>query len=458
MRWPSFELLRAAHARGRLLPGLVVLAVVAVLIEGASRTARETSPAPPASPPPASPGVPPPRSGLDKAPLSYAADYFLQLGQRTRARVLAVGAARVPAIVLKPGLAAASPDAAEQVTRLAWLRRFREERRRLAGSDAGAASADPTPEAPPGEPASEASLLTLHRELGLALLELPVAGAGYEAFRKANPATLLPGASVAAVSLAPDGRLRVVPGHLVSRPGPSEPPELSLSLPAGIGAAAVVDLDGAVFALVVESGGATRVLSVERVLEQVEAVRAAPGCQALAVSARPPGAPGGLRVDRVVDGAFAGEPRPRARDVLLEWQGRPVSTADELRRRNQALPAWALTDFLLLRAGRRMSGRVTLPGRDCAPGPEPPLLLTRLGLLALASDDSGLEVLEVARPSPAGEAGVRTGDRIVEAGRLRGRLARRRLESYEAAPGRLTLVVLRDAEVLSLLVPAPPEE
>lgn len=445
------ELLRAAHARGRLLPALVVVAVVAVLIEGAWRTRRDPGPAPPASPPPESPAVPA-RSDLDKAPLSYAADYFRQLGERTRERVLLVGEARLPAVVLKPGLAVAAPEAAEQVVRLAWRRRFHEERARVAGEPRGSAGA---------EPAAEVRLLTLHRELGLAVFELPAAEDAPAPFREPNRAALLPGALVAAVSLGPDGRLRVVPGHLVSQPGVGEPPELSLSLPAALRTGAVVDLDGAVFALVTESGGVRRSLSVQSVIEQIEAVRSAPGCRALEVSVPPgdpTGAPRGLRVDAVVDGAFAGETTPRVGDVLVEWDGRPVSTADELQRRNQALPAWALADLVLLRGGRRLSGRVTLPGRDCAPGPGPPLLLPRLGVLALPSDGSSFTVIEVAPSSPAGEAGLRNGDRIVEAGRLRGRLARRRLESYEAAPGRLALGVLRDGASQSLIVAAPPEE
>lgn len=448
------QLLRVAHARGRLLPALVVVAVVVVLIEGAWRTSHDPGPAPPASPPPESPAVPPARSDLDKAPLAYAADYFLQLGERTRGRLLLVGEG-VPAIVLEPGLAVAAPEAAEQMARVAWRQRFRAERARVAGGGGEGAGVEPKP---------EPRLITLHRELGLALFalfELPVAEGPQPAFREPNPDALLPGASVAAVSLGPDGRLRVVPGHLVSRPRAGTPPEVSLSLPETMGSGAVVDLDGAVFALLIESAaGAPRWLSLERVIEQAEAVRSSPGCRSIEVSEAAPGSPGaprGLRVDRVAEGAFVGEPTPRVGDVLVEWVG-PVSTADELQRRNQALPAWALADFVLLRGGRRLSGRVTLPGRDCAPGPEPPLLLPRLGVLALASDGTSFTVIEVARSSPAGDAGLRNGDRIVDAGRQRGRLARRRLESYEAAPGPLALGVLRDGAPQSLIVATPPEE
>lgn len=449
MRFPGLGPLRAAHARGRLLPALVAVAVAVVLVEGAWRGRQRQPATPETSLPLASPGAPAPRGDLDKAPLSYAADYYLQVGERARNRLVLVGATRLPAIVLKPGLAVAASEAAEQVTRLAWQQRFREERARVAGQGAQEEATETGTAA--------ATLITMQRELGLAILELPAPKTAPEAFRTPNPPALRPGAFVAAVSLTPDRRLRIVPGHLVSRPALSEPLELSLALPPALRTAAVVDLDSAVLGILFESGGEQRVLAAARVLEQAQAARDAPGCRAFEVSDLPAseeGASRGLRVERVAAGAFASQPAPRAGDVLLEWDGRAVKSAEEFQRQIQALPAWALADFGLVRAGRRLRARVTLPARDCAPGPEPPLLLPRLGLLCVRSGDAGWSVLEVAPASPANEAGLRSGDLILEAERLRGRLARGRLEGYEVAPRRLALGVRRGGETLALVVAA----
>lgn len=449
--FPGLEVLRAAHARGRLVPTLIALAVAAVLIEGAL---RKSAPPPPASdkgqPAAPSPSAPPPRGDLDRAPLSYVSDYFQQVAERARSRIVLLGVGGVSAVVVEPGLAVSSRRAALEVTRLAWRRRFRDERAGLAAS-AGAADEGAA------RPGLQAHLVALDDAGEVAFFELPAPAAAVP-FRSSAAAALRPAAFVAAISLAPDGRLRIVPGHLIKEPRAGEAPELSLALPDALGAAAIVDLEGIPFALAIESGAGARLFSLESLRQQAALAKSRPRCEPIEVASEATpvrGDPGarGLRVARVAKDAFAGD-APRAGDLLLEWDSLGAAATDALRGRLGSLAAWAPAGYVALRAGRRVSGRVTTPAPDCAPGPAPPLPLFRLGLLLERDDAEAWSVALVAPASPAQLAGMQEGDLIVSVDRLRGDAARRRLETAEEQGRGLALGVRRDGEALALAVPA----
>jgi len=405
--------IRILHDRQLLFPVVVVLVVSGVLVAGAwqrdlpaETTDQADVPAP----------VPPPvsrRPDLEKTPLTYFDDYWGQLRERVENKVVLVGPARTPAVVVMPGLALTSAAAGEAV--LADLERARlvrppdESPTSEAVADADALVAQPIREG--GEPPSLAAaepiqtprpggLIAVDRERGLSLFE--VDGSRVEAFELIPPAAVPSGSYVAAVTRDWTGRAVITPGHLVSARAESEGPgrsslEVSMRL-AGPGATAVVNLDGALVGVAVdttEAGAGPRLLSSSVVRRVVADLQRQVRCRALVMAELEPpvlallGIEGGVLVEQVRQDAFAPEPSLRAGDVILEWDGELVTTVAAFDIRTDALEPGALVRYRVLRERRQVVGGTVLPGDDCRPLGEPPVQLARFGFALRWTADGG---------------------------------------------------------------------
>jgi S1-C subfamily serine protease len=384
--------------------------VIAVLLHGAARQDRPGSGA--ATPAPAPElSAPPPETNLEKTPLSYVSDYWLQLGNRARARLLLVGPRKVPALVLAPDLAVSTVDAADAPV----------------GEISDDGSGNPSPR-----------LLARDATVGLALFEVkpPLAD---NAFSRADPASLHPGMLVAGITVDARGRLLVMPGHLISAPGPSTSdagPEAADSLDVFVPlapstrAAAIVDLDGNLVGAILRHGESTRVLSAESLLKAVTRLRAHPTCRGIEVADLDPavrtllGVGTGVAVERVAREAFRPEPSILPGDVLIGWKGHDVKHVAEFLALYDAEPPGALVPHVLRRGPRIVRGSTVMPGPDCRPPLEPPVVLAKAGLtLASASGVTDGPATpapwRVTAVEPRGSAqgsGVQPGDWILSAG------------------------------------------
>ena len=85
VRLPGSSSIRRIHERGLLVPSLVVLVVAAVLGQGfLSRDGHGTDPQEPTPAAVPTPTATPFRPDLEKIPLTYFSDYWLQLGEGGR--------------------------------------------------------------------------------------------------------------------------------------------------------------------------------------------------------------------------------------------------------------------------------------------------------------------------------------------------------------------------------------
>jgi S1-C subfamily serine protease len=432
-------MLDLAHARtahvviptsrgGWLLTGLVV-AVLAVLIHGLAQRLGPTF-APAETPEPVS-ASPVRRPDLEKTPLAYQSDYWRQLGERTRPKILLVGVARIPAIVIAPGLAVSSAGIVDEQT----------ESFKVVGG--------PT-------------------EFGLALLEVAPAAAP-EAFAPSDSGSLHPGLLVAAVSLAPDGRLLVVPGTLASAPvrseeesdsGDEDSLDVSIAFPRSLPAAAIVDLDGQLVGAAFDVGGSLRLLSSGVLLRVVDRLRRHPFCHAIEVGEIDERVKDllnvrGVMVERVRETSFVPAPAIREGDVLLEWGGREVESPEEFRRSYEAQEAGALVSFEVRRGRSRVRGRTVMPGSDCRPAGGSQVLLSGIGMTLRRTDEpeTGWEVLTLTPGGPAARGGIAIFDRILQVDGLPlGSGGLEMLRSFERRHRALPFLVRRDRRVRLLAV------
>ena len=185
------------HAKRLLFPVIVLLTVAGVLAHGALRgeAPAEEVPAPSAAEP-VRPTFPILRPDLEKTPLTYVADYWLQLADRARPKLVLLGEERTPGIIIAPGLALTSIRAAHDV-------RASEEQRRIAQpgdqepeiTDEKVETMLGTPPLPsddrsePEPPVSPYRVLAVDSALELALFEVQEASE-QAAFVTVDPATM----------------------------------------------------------------------------------------------------------------------------------------------------------------------------------------------------------------------------------------------------------------------------
>lgn len=412
LRLPVIRLLQQ---RQLLFPLVLVAAAGAVLIQGA----LERDPAPPASG--AAPGVPeaitvePPRPvarpDLDKTPLTYFADYWAQLAERAGAHLTAVGAARAPAVVVGTQLVLTTAAPALEVLAA-------ERRARLTGASDGEPALGPF------------RLRGWDPDIGLALFE--VTGAALAPFTLTDPRAMPSGAYIGAVTLTAAGEPAVAPGHYMAVSGEDDAPAgdlaVSIHMPWASALAAVVNLDGALLGVAYETPAGRRVITATRMLRLIEDLRAESVCRALEVADLAPAVrerfviERGVLIEYVHAEAFHPAPSLRGGDILLEWNGEDVTSAEQFRQLYDAAPPGELARYRVLRNRRRTAGGTVVPGADCRPVGQQPVRFVSSGMAfeweeppapAGASGAGRWVVAAVRAGSPAARAGVEERDRLV---------------------------------------------
>jgi hypothetical protein len=334
------------------------------------------------------------RPELEKVPLSYFSDYWLQLGEQSHDFLISIGEAQLNAVRVSPGYALGS----------------------LAAADAATA-------APGDDP--EGELVAVNGKLGLALFRLadrlgstprPVAQ------------SLHAGAWLAAVTSDPDRGLQVTPGHLVSAPpAGTERLDVAIDFPPSLDVAAVVDLDSHLAGVALRRPSGVQVLSTEAVRAIVQGLAANPSCRAVDVAPLPDTVAAALRlndgvvVESVTDTSFASPPDLHPGDVLLQLGSTRLTSPDTFAETWDSLEPGSRARFLIARGGQRVVRRIELPGRDCRPAGSTPRELPLLGAVvqwtfggaARPETEVGFRVLSVPAESPAEAAGLERGDLLV---------------------------------------------
>ena len=456
-RFPIVRLLR----RRQLLFPLVLAAVAgAVLFQGALEHDAGPPPDPRAPVPgavPAEPARQVVRADLEKTPLTYFADYWAQLAERARVHLTSVGPGGAPAVavgtrlVLAPAEPAAAALAAERRARLV-----------------GGAAAEGAPEPGPFR------LRGWQPDLGLALFE--VTGEELTPFTLTDPRVLPSGSYVGAVTLTAEGEPAVTPGYFVAVKhdgnGLSDDLVVSMNLAAIPALAAVVNLDGALLGIVHATPDGPRVTSSTSMLRLIEGFEVEEACRGLEVADLDDAVrerfviERGVLIEYVDPAAFHPEPSLRGGDILLEWAGEDVTSAEQFRQLYDAAPPGELVRYRVLRNRRRIAGGTVLPDAGCRPPSQGPVRFASSGMAlewlhAAAGDGSragGWVVAAVRSGGPAARAGVAEGDLLVtfEGAAMDAEDDRAALEaaSERAAP---MLLSLRRGERTTLAVVQPEE-
>ena len=419
MRPTRLPVIGFLHRRGLLFPAVLIPVVAAVLVQGALQRN---------APPPAAAAVPAPVAGepgrpsvrtLDKAPLTYLADYWAQLAERTGPWLTVVGPGRAPGLVVGPRLVLTTIEPALEVLAA-------RDRAHLAGGAADRQAAPPEPEG--------LRLRGWDEEIGLAVFD--VLGDDRAPFTLTDPHVLPSGSYVGVVTLSRAGEPVVAPGYLVG--ATSRADELangsdlaiSVDLPETLAIAAVVDLDGALLGLVYRAPAGRRAVSSTGLLRLIERLQAETVCRGIEVTDLDDAVrealvlEGGVLIEYVHREAFVPEPSLRGGDILVEWAGERVQSAAQFQLLYDGQAPGALVRYRVLRNRRRISGGTIVPDGDCQPlGPRGVRLAARglaLEWVPGAADEPaagpGWRVAAVAEGGPAAAAGVAEGDWLVAIG------------------------------------------
>jgi hypothetical protein len=394
VRLPESSSIRRLHERGLLVPGLVVLAVMAILVQGfVSRDGGgdPEEPAPTAVPVPTST---PFRPDLEKIPLTYFSDYWLQLGERSHHLLVSLGEAQLTGVRVSPGYALGS----------------------IAAADAATVAPGETP---------EGQLVAVDGWEGTALFRL-AADVGASPLPGAD--ALHAGAWLAAVTMDEEHGLQVIPGHLASTPSPgAHVLDVAIPFPESLDVAAVVDLDARLAGVALRSPRGVRVISADAAGHLVTRLASSPACRAVDVVPLPDRVrevlrlQGGVVVQRLSVEAFATPPDLLPGDVVLQLGSNRVATPEEFAEAWDSQEPGSRVRFLLARGGRRIVRRTELPGRDCRPDGATPRELPLLGAVvqwtrgatSTETADAGYRLLHVPAESRAAGAGLEVGDRLV---------------------------------------------
>lgn len=370
----------------------MVLVVLVILLQGFlnRETAHpEAEPQPTAVP---SPTATPFRPDLEKVPLTYFSDYWLQLGERSHHLLVSMGPTGAKAVRVSPGYALGTVGAADQVI------------------------------VAPGE-APEGQLVALDGREELALFRL---AADVGTNRLPTAAGLHAGAWLAAVTVDEDHSLQVTPGHLASTPAAgADELEVAIPFPRTLNVAAIVDLDARLAGVALRGRRGVRVISAEGAGQLVSRLASSPACRAVEVAPLPDQVRSALRlkngvmVKSVARHSFASPPDLHPGDIVLQVGISYVTTPDEFDEAWDAHEPGARARFLVSRGSRRVVRRMELPGRDCRPDSATPRELPLLGTAAqwTAGDGGegpqGFRLLLVPEDSRAAGAGLEPGDVLV---------------------------------------------
>lgn len=517
---------RHLHERQLLFPVLVLLVVAGVLVHGAldrsrsARAAREALDIANAAPP--EPPRPPAgrlslRGDLEKTPLTYFSDYWGQLASEVRPHIVTLADGRA-GLVIEPGLAVTSAAAATAVIAAEARDQLAQEAAALLGTggegdaeapDVTGAAAGPAlagnagesgiaGEAPgPGEAstggeadvefgleesvAEEPARSAVHavdRVSGLALVAVPPEVPPFEI---ASARALPSGSYVGTVTLDATGAPSIAPGYLVSAHAPAtvagaaggargaveDDLVISTRLPRET-VAAVVDLDGVLVGVTYPAPDGPRALTVDTLRRLVDRMQRPEPCRAIVVSV--PSAAvlellqtEGLLVQHVVAEAFVPEPSIRPGDVLVEWDGEPVTSVEAFHASYDALESGTLVRYRVVRGRRRAAGGTVMPDAECRAEAPPAVRLVRLGLAARwqvtdASDGPGWMVTTVVPDGPSHRAGLAEGDRLIAVdGRAVGGAGQRDALERLDARERPLLIAAQHQGRMKLAAVTPPE-
>jgi hypothetical protein len=439
---PRSSFIRSLHTRGLLLPILLLAVVGGLLVHGALSPRPGTPPGGDAAATPTpSPSATPFRPELEKIPLTYFSDYWLQLAARAQRGLVTLGRAGIPGVRVRARLALTAIDAADVVS--------------AEGGDS-----------------TQGRLVAADAHEGLALFEL-AADARSEPLPVAEG--LHAGNWLAAVNLDPERGLQIVPGHLVSAASEGgEDLDVSMDFPPSLVMAAVVDLDGRLAGVAARHRGRVRVLSAAAADALADRLAAGPVCRGLQVASLPRPVRSALRLQTGVlvtaawPEAFPAAPNLRPGDVLLQWNRKEVGSPDAFAAVYDDLEPGALVTFVVSRGGQRIEAQAEMPGRDGRPSGMTPREIPGLGAVgqwipapAAGGDGaSGVRLLKVPDASPAARAGLEERDLIlaVDSRPLGWPAARRFLNAAPPAGDGRVLTILRGGAVRLTALPGTPEE
>jgi hypothetical protein len=379
--------------RGGLVLAVVLLVVAGILAHGVlgRSTGKDSESAAPAAAP--SPTATPFRPDLEKIPLTYFSDYWLQLGEQAHRFLVGLGAARITGVRVSPGYALSSVAAADAAT------------------------------AAPGE-VPVGQLVAIDAWEGVALFRL-AADIGASPLPTASPSH--PGAWLAAVTMDERRGLQVIPGHLTSTPAPgSRLLDVAIPFPGSMEVAAVVDLDARLAGVALRSPEGVRVIAAEAAGKLVARLASSPACRAVEVAPLAERVQdalrlqGGVVVRRLSAEAFVTPPDLVPGDVILQVGSSRVSSPEEFAQAWDSHEPGSRVRFLLARGSRRIVRRTELPGRDCRPDGATPREMPLLGAVVqwtghtrTPDDTPGYRLLYVPAESRAGKAGLELGDVLV---------------------------------------------
>ena len=372
--------IRSLRHRQLLFPVVLVLVTVTVLILGALEQ-RDTSRVVSESP------IPEPieinrlvtRADLDKTPLTYFADYWTQLAEQTSRQLISVGSAKTPGIVIGPRLVLTTIEPALEV--LAVQNRANLTREVETENE----EALPLPEL------GFYRLIGWDAEIGLALFN--VTGQELIPFTLTDPRAMPSGSYIGAVTLTEVGDATVTPGYFVTTmsrdAAASEFGDLviSMELPEMSSAAAVVNLDGALLGLSYAIPNGRRVISTPEILSLIEKLQAETVCRSVEVATLDESVrdvlviEDGVLVEYVHREAFHAEPSLLGGDILFEWAGEKVESAEQFERLYDAQIPGESVEFRVLRNRRRLSGDAIVPDTHCEPVESTPVRFVKWGLV-----------------------------------------------------------------------------
>ena len=365
------------------------------------------------------------RPDLEKTPLTYVSDYWLQVAEQAREHLVRLEGGGL-GVIVSPGLAMASRTAGEAAMPLA------------AGQDQNQAQY-PDPDADPlGDPDDDPdagsdtpstasdpdprSLLGIDHDLDLAVFAVPEETRGADNRFDAEPVQA--GSQIAAVTVTSAGGVQIVPGHLSSAARRETPfgyrtLDVAIAWPEQFGTAVIIDVDARLLGVAIETRDRRRVMTAAAAAAFVNRIRNDAVCQGIEVSDLTDAVrallpvDAGVLVELVRPEAFSPEPSILPGDVLLRWQQTEVESAEQFADLYRLSTPGELMRYTVLRESRRLSGATVMPGDDCRPVAEPPHTLTALGVTLewrTNRDTAGWTVATIIDGSPASTGGIIPGD------------------------------------------------
>ncbi len=439
---------RTLHQRQLLFPAIVVIVVAVVLLEGTLERSRpaEANEESSFDEPAPRPVI---RSELEKTPLTYFSDYWSQLAEGARPKLTAIGSSGTPAILVGSGMALTTLEPALEIVAARDRTRLTTadpeptlEPTEDVGEDADAVEKT-APDAPgaaddpmtsEGDAAGEAlteesgphRLRNWDDEIGLALFD--VESPDQIAFTLSDPRLLPSGSYLGAVTLDAGGRSTITPGHLVTARSGPDGRELvvSMDFPETLSIAALVNLEGALVGVAYGTPDGPRVVTWTEMLRLLEALQTETRCRGLEVSDLSADVrsvldlEGGVLVEFVDTAAFEPLTSLRGGDILVEWGGEEIGSAEQFMVLYDGQEPGSLVSYRAVRDRRRVTGGVVMHSQDCSPlGPEP-VRLPRFGLAVqwMPEQDepavtAGWMVVAVAPDGASATAGVDERDWLV---------------------------------------------